>query len=71
MADINDFKLLNKISKNYFDTLLNTLQTSAVITEIPNINDLEKSRLGFYLFMIRLCPQFKKEIKSAKIYLNL
>lgn len=52
MADINDFKLLNKISKNYFDTLLNTLQTSAVITEIPNINDLEKSRLGFYLFMI-------------------
>ena len=52
MADINDFKLLNKISKNYFDTLLNTLQTSGVITEVPSLNDLEKSRLGFYLFMI-------------------
>lgn len=36
MADINDFKLLNKISKNYFDTLLNTLPHSQL--EISNSN---------------------------------
>lgn len=43
MATLNDYKLVNHISRNYFDRLN---------ISIDNIDDNQKNRLGFYLFIL-------------------
>lgn len=47
MANINDFKLLAKKSESYF-----TLLASELDEDFDNIDELDRQRIGFYLFMI-------------------
>lgn len=44
MGTLNDFKLVNKISRKYFGKLKKE--------PVGEITDEEKSRLGFYLFIL-------------------
>lgn len=57
MGTLNDFKLVNKISKKYFDEL----KTEPV----SEITDKEKSRLGFYLFILS-CITDTPDIEDVK-----
>lgn len=47
MANINDFKLIGKKSSRYFDLLAVELGKS-----FPEITQIQKERLGFYLFIL-------------------
>ncbi|EMB89809.1 hypothetical protein SMU57_03798 [Streptococcus mutans NMT4863] len=42
MGTLNDFKLINNISRKYFEQLQLDI----------DISDIEKSRLGFYMFIL-------------------
>lgn len=51
MASINDFKLVNEKSKKYFD-----LFSKIIDTDFPNLTDIQKTRFGFYFFMLeKIC----------------
>jgi hypothetical protein len=54
MANINDFKLVQSISEKYFNYLN---------TKNPVNDDLEKERLGFYLFVLE-CVTGNKDISE-------
>ncbi|WP_280948920.1 hypothetical protein [Lactiplantibacillus plantarum] len=55
MANINDFKLVQSISEKYFNYLN---------TKNPVNDDLEKERLGFYLFVLE-CVTGNKDISAS------
>lgn len=47
MASINDFKLVNEKSKKYFDLFSKLIDTS-----FDNLSEIQKTRFGFYFFML-------------------
>lgn len=57
MATLNDFKLVNMISKKYFEDLKLGIKAS----------DIEKSRLGFYMFVLS-CVTEVTDIEDLKNY---
>lgn len=52
MATINDFKVLNQLSRNYFDTLVRGEFQGPSLATLDALDDPSKSRLGFYILMI-------------------
>lgn len=56
MATLNDFKLVSKISKKYFKDI-----GGASL----NLNELDKSRLGFYLFVME-CVTNNRDLEMLK-----
>lgn len=78
--EIKKFKLVDEIFHEYLRELAffkfkddNILTIEQAIDELRDINGFMPNLIlkDGQLIDIRLCPQFKKEIKSAKIYLNL
>ena len=60
MANINDFKLLNLKCDRYFDFF------SKSLTNVPKLSDEDKTRFGFYFFIIEhICKIDISEIPDA------
>jgi len=62
MANIHDYKLIAKKSSKYFDLLEIELEK-----QFPNLSDLQKERLGFYLFILENLTDRKEILDLADI----
>lgn len=52
MASINDFKLINAKAHKCFELLLNNFNNNAVTEKTKILTEIEKNRLGFYIFAL-------------------
>ena len=52
MASINDFKLINAKAHKCFELLLNNFNNNVVTEKAKILTEIEKNRLGFYIFAL-------------------
>lgn len=62
MANINDYKILNKVSGKYFDILENDLNKKILLKK-----DVEKYRFGFYLYILESICGIKDTHELVKL----
>lgn len=65
MVNINDFKVLNKISSNYFETLVNESFGEDKREKLSSLTDLQKSRLGFNILVVEQLTELSDYIDIA------
>ena len=65
MVNINDFKVLNKISLNYFETLVKESFEKDESLHLDNLTDIQKSRLGFNILMVEQLSELSDYIDIA------
>ncbi|MBP2279918.1 hypothetical protein H4W00_000731 [Psychrobacter sp. PL19] len=65
MVNINDFKVLNKISLNYFETLVHESFNEGEGANLSSLTDLQKSRLGFNILVVEQLTELSDYIDIA------
>ena len=70
MATINDFKVLNQLSANYFSTFVAEDFQGAQLQKLEKLSDLYKSRLGFYILMVEQLTHLADYVDIAKCVID-